>query len=69
MKKLVERIGSKMKCVICGGKVFGYGHNAAPVAFGTCCEICNDTKVIPTRINNLLGAGNVVDNDDGDGGE
>ena len=60
-----------MKCVICNGRVFGFGHNAEPVMIGICCDICNDTKVIPTRINNLLGAGigNVVDNDDGDGGE
>lgn len=61
-----------MKCVICGGKIFGYGHNAAPVAFGTCCEICNDTKVIPARLSSLIGyagAGDVVDSDgSGDGG-
>jgi len=58
-----------MKCVICNGRVFGFGHNAEPVMIGICCEICNDTKVIPTRINNLLGAGigNEVSESDGSG--
>lgn len=58
-----------MKCVICNGRVFGFGHNAEPVMIGICCDICNDTRVIPTRINNLLGAGagNEVSESDGSG--
>ena len=67
MKKLVEKTGDKMKCVICNGRIFGFGHNAEPVASGVCCDICNDTKVIPTRINNLLGAGGESVSNDGDG--
>ena len=43
-----------LKCVICGDAIHddhGWkdGHNAAPVANGRCCSICNDTRVIPAR--------------------
>ena len=70
MKQVNEKIGTKMKCVICNSKVFGFGHNAEPVMIGVCCDICNDTKVIPARIKNLIGAGGENVNDsDGDGGE
>lgn len=31
-----------------------YGHNAAPVNNGRCCDVCNDTVVIPTRIKILM---------------
>jgi len=43
-----------MKCVLCGYKIFGYGHNPAPLASGRCCDICNDTKVIPARLSSLF---------------
>tara|TARA_B100001094_G_C17639491_1_gene534355 strand:+ start:47 stop:244 length:198 start_codon:yes stop_codon:yes gene_type:complete len=41
-------------CSICGDDVLGYGHNPAPVAEGRCCDVCNTTVVIPTRINNIF---------------
>lgn len=41
-------------CVICGDEYSGYGHNPRPVADGRCCDVCNDTVVIPTRIQNLF---------------
>jgi hypothetical protein len=44
-----------MKCVLCGYKIFGYGNNAQPLAKGRCCDICNDTKVIPARLLSLRG--------------
>ena len=25
-----------------------------PVANGRCCDVCNDTQVVPTRLNNML---------------
>ena len=49
-------------CVICGGdidqtvdpetgEIIGvYGHNAAPVQDGICCDACNSTVVIPFRL-------------------
>lgn len=61
-----------MNCIICGSKIFGFGHNASPVALGRCCDICNDVEVIPARINALFGAGEPVvemSDSDGDGGE
>jgi len=44
-----------LKCVICGHPIeidrgWNGGHNAAPVANGRCCSICNDTRVIPARM-------------------
>jgi len=42
-----------MECQICGNTFTGHGHNARPVADGRCCDVCQDTKVIPTRIKDL----------------
>ena len=40
-----------MKCSICKNKIYTeFGHNAAPINKGRCCEMCNFTKVIPARI-------------------
>ncbi len=40
-----------MKCVLCGVKILGWGNNPAPLANkGECCDVCNDTKVIPARL-------------------
>jgi hypothetical protein len=30
------------------------GNNAAPVNEGRCCDICNDTVVIPARLNQAM---------------
>ena len=45
-------------CSICGKTILPIGnwllgHNAAPVNNGRCCNVCNDTVVIPTRIASL----------------
>jgi hypothetical protein len=40
----------KNNCIICGGKIYGFGHNAEPVKRGLCCDICNKTRVIPERL-------------------
>lgn len=39
-----------MNCSICKDKISGWGNNAAPVNDGTCCDKCNWTVVIPTRL-------------------
>lgn len=40
-----------MICIICKKEIKGYGHNPFPVRFnGRCCDKCNSTYVIPTRI-------------------
>lgn len=41
-------------CSICYGTFTGYGHNAAPVKHGRCCESCNTVHVIPTRIRGMF---------------
>jgi len=48
-----------MKCSICHNAIavqanaWAEGHNAEPVNAGRCCDTCNATVVIPTRIRNL----------------
>ena len=44
-----------MKCVICEKTIEDkYGHNAEPVKKGLCCDKCNYTIVVPTRMNPRL---------------
>lgn len=39
------------KCCLCGKEIDGYGNNPWPLAEeGECCDECNETKVIPARI-------------------
>lgn len=55
-----------MKCSICGkqiekkynnGKMYwDQGNNAQPINNGRCCDLCNNTKVIPARLKNLFKA-------------
>ena len=47
-----------MICCICNNDIptsmgWANGHNAEPVESGRCCDICNDTVVIPARISAL----------------
>lgn len=37
-------------CSICGREYIGWGNNAQPVNDGRCCDSCNNTYVIPTRL-------------------
>ena len=42
-------------CSICHNDIpivggWALGHNAEPVNAGRCCDICNDTVVIPARM-------------------
>jgi hypothetical protein len=37
-------------CSICGGTYTSGGHNAWPINDGRCCAECNETHVIPARI-------------------
>ena len=43
-----------MKCKICNETILGHGHNAQPVANGRCCDVCQDTKVLPLRLDLML---------------
>ena len=47
----------KFKCSICGEIFEGFGNNPYPVTKGEndrCCDVCNNTKVIPARIHALM---------------
>lgn len=38
-------------CCICGKEFIGYGNNPSPVKEkGKCCDECNSTVVVPTRL-------------------
>tara|TARA_R100001082_G_scaffold102957_1_gene73348 strand:- start:475 stop:669 length:195 start_codon:yes stop_codon:yes gene_type:complete len=43
-----------MKCKICNETIFGHGHNAQPIVNGRCCDVCQDTKVLPARLDQML---------------
>ena len=34
------------ECVICKKEYYGYGHNAAPVEDGKCCDKCNKCIIV-----------------------
>lgn len=43
-----------MKCSICKQEIYtDRGHNAEPIAKGKCCEMCNQTRVIPERLKQI----------------
>ena len=43
-----------MNCSICNENIEGFGNNAQPINNGTCCEMCNQTVVIPFRIKEMF---------------
>lgn len=48
---------NQFKCSICGRVFTGFGNNPYPVTKGLndrCCDICNETQVIPARIYALM---------------
>jgi len=49
-------MNEKHICCICGEEFEGFGNNPYPVnkdENARCCDICNDTVVIPARIEAL----------------
>tara|TARA_R100001143_G_C3311035_1_gene110147 strand:- start:114 stop:377 length:264 start_codon:yes stop_codon:yes gene_type:complete len=55
-----------LKCDLCGGDIeqkknddgsvwWNEGHNAQPVSNGKACDTCNNEKVIPARMAEILG--------------
>lgn len=46
------------ECCICGGEIIGYGNNPFPVkSEGRCCDRCDETIVIPRRIDMIVKRG------------
>ena len=39
-----------MNCSICNDELIDWGNNAEPVNDGRCCDMCNQTIVIPRRM-------------------
>jgi len=48
----------KFKCCLCDKEVEGYGNDPSPIETQNeddqCCDECNLTKVVPTRINLVI---------------
>ena len=47
----------KYKCVLCHDRIYGDGHNPAPLSnlnIGKCCAACNQRRVMPARAEQLL---------------
>ena len=45
-------------CILCGEGYDGWGHNPEPLVEydrGRCCGVCNDTQVMPARIDRIIG--------------
>ena len=42
-----------MKCEICNKDFEGYGNNSEPIKSGYCCDECNMSVVIPSRMSQL----------------
>ena len=59
---MLKKQENGMKCSICNGRIeplidpttgkvaWDQGHNAEPVAEGRCCDQCNSTIVLATRL-------------------
>ena len=52
---------TEMECSICSNEIelnlmtgWSKGHNAEPVNEGRCCDLCNQSIVIPTRMVNMF---------------
>ena len=43
------------KCVVCDEQYYGFGNNAAPLKEGRCCDDCHWKRVLPARINEVIG--------------
>jgi hypothetical protein len=41
-------------CCLCGKYFKGYGNNAWPVGTGKCCNKCNEEKVLPARVIEIM---------------
>ena len=52
-RSINEDLDEHEKCVICGAEIEGYGNNAEPVKHGVCCDECNQTVVIPARLEKM----------------
>lgn len=54
-KRVDEFIDCENKCCICKKELIGYGNNPDPVKdFGRCCDECNASEVLPTRLSLLF---------------
>lgn len=48
--KISEPFNPEKDCCLCGDKDIEYQHNPDPLNGFICCSTCNDTIVVPLRI-------------------
>jgi hypothetical protein len=48
--RAAEQRAASSICSICQKGFTGYGHNAHPVNDGRCCDACNASVIVPTRL-------------------
>ena len=46
----VDMFNKLIICCLCGKEIRGYGNSALPLKEGLCCDKCNLSKVIPSRL-------------------
>lgn len=56
-----------MKCSICDNEIpvkgnWDQGNNAEPINNGRCCDVCNDTVVIPARLAEIMARRTLIKN-------
>lgn len=53
-------VDEKKTCCLCKKEFTGWGNNPEPLMQeGECCSVCDQTKVIPARLNQYLQGGNI----------
>ena len=59
-KRLTKTKPKQLVCSICADPIqqdawgWDQGHNAQPINDGRCCDTCNATRVIPTRLGRIM---------------
>ena len=54
----MDNMEKRFKCCICGKTFGGWGNNPWPIVNdegARCCDDCNFTRVVPERINLVMG--------------
>ena len=51
----------EFNCVICEENSVGYGNNPQPIKDeGKCCDKCNFAKVVPARVQAIVGGNEMI---------
>jgi len=48
-------------CAICKETYYGWGNNAQPLIDGKCCDVCNESLVMPFRFGYSIDDANAIE--------